>query len=265
MSQALPFSDFDWLSDVKLREAVNALTSDDWFCTVRYLDSKARYIRELATIVNTDGPLDPPARTEFKPNTAYIFEVDLKYSANIHHRDDDYPNAPQLLEIKTEMLAEKQLRLRRLYYGDSDPFSLKLVCSLVPKKHYVVFSETLKFYMEGGLKVTIVHQAICFEVKAMLADYIKFNTDQRAAAGKDECKRTFFKMITNAPYKTTIENVAKRTNIKVLTDMEKARRIAEKPQCINSRLFNPNLVAVEIRKVNQVINKLFQLGFAVLV
>ena len=46
--------------------------------------------------------------------------------------------------------------------------------------------------------------------------------------------------------------------------MKKARRLAEKPQCINFRLFNPNLVAVESRKFNQVINKPFQLGFAVL-
>ena len=40
--------------------------------------------------------------------------------------------------------------------------------------------------------------------------------------------------------------------------------MAEKPQCINFRLFNPDLVAVESRKVNHVINKPFQLGFAVL-
>ena len=45
--------------------------------------------------------------------------------------------------------------------------------------------------------------------------------------------------------------------------MEKARRLAEKFQCINCRLYNFNLVAVLSRKFNQVINKPFQLGFAV--
>ena len=133
MSQELSFSDLEWLSDAQLREAEAALTSDDWLQTQRFLDSKARYIRELARIVNADSPLDPPARTDLKPNTAYTFEVDLEYPANIHDRDNDYPLAPELLEIKTEMLTEKQLRLRRLYYGDSEPFSRKLVCSLHPK------------------------------------------------------------------------------------------------------------------------------------
>ena len=84
-------------------------------------------------MVNADGRLDIPARTDLKPNKAYIFEIDLEYPANIHDRDDDYLLAPELLEIKTEMLSEKQLRVRRLYYDDSEPFSRKLVCSLLPK------------------------------------------------------------------------------------------------------------------------------------
>ena len=100
MSQELPFSDFEWLIDAQLREAEATRTSDVWLQTVRFLDSKARYIRELARIVIADGPLDPPARTDLKPNTPYIFEVDLEYPANIHDRDDDYPLAPELLKIK---------------------------------------------------------------------------------------------------------------------------------------------------------------------
>ena len=44
--------------------------------------------------------------------------------------------------------------------------------------------------------------------------------------------------------------------------MKKAGLMAKKPQCINLRLFNPNLVAVESCTVKQVINKNFRLGFA---
>ena len=70
-----------------------------------------------------------------------------------------------MIEIKTDMLLEKQLRLWKLYYNDSNPLSRKLICSLLPKKHYVVFSETLKFYIEQGMKVTKVHRGIRFETK----------------------------------------------------------------------------------------------------
>ena len=264
MSQELPFSHFEWLTEAQQREAEAALMSDDWFVTMRFFNTKARYYDELARIVDTDGIPDPPLRTDLSPFMAYIFEVDLEYPANIHDRDDDYPLAPELLEIKTEMLSQKQLQLRRLYYGDSEPFSRKLVCSLLPKKHYVVYSETLKFYLQRGMKVTKLHRGMRFDVKASLADYIKFNSDKRAAVRLEECLSNLFKMMNNATFGKTIENVAKRSLIKILTDMQKARRLAEKPQCVNFRMFNPDLVAVESRKVNQVINKPFQLGFAIL-
>ena len=143
------------------------------------------------------------------------------------------------MQIKSEMLTEKQMRLQRLNYGESDSFSRKVICSHFSKMRYVVFSEKLKFYIERGIKVTKLHRAIRFESKAMLADYIKFNTTQRTAAGKDECKRNFFKLMNVASYGKTSENVAKQTSIKVLTDIEKPRRLAEKPKCINFRLFNP--------------------------
>ena len=52
--------------------------------------------------------------------------------------------------------------------------------------------------------------------------------------------------------------------IKLFTDMEKAQSAAEKPHCIDFRVFKEDLVGVELRKVHQVINKPFQTGFAIL-
>ena len=46
MSQALPYSEFDWLSDAQLREAETALTSDDWLVTERFLNSQRRDMLE---------------------------------------------------------------------------------------------------------------------------------------------------------------------------------------------------------------------------
>ena len=86
-----------------------------------------------------------PANKDIKPNNAYIFVIDFEYPVNIHDRDDYYLLAPELRWIKTEMLSKKQLRVRRLYYGDSKPFSRKLVCSLLSMKNYVEFSETLNY------------------------------------------------------------------------------------------------------------------------
>ena len=263
MSQELPYSNYRWMSDIDVREAEVALTSEDHAVHLRYFDARARYRRELARLAAADGPIDRPAEELFD-STQYILEVDLEYPRELHDRDDDYPLAPELLEITTEMLSEKHHTLRRKYYGASNPFSRKLVCSLLPRKHYVVYGELLKFYLERGLKVTKVHRGIKFETQAMLQPYIDYNTKQRAASGTDECKRAFYKMMNNAPYGKTIENVGKRTDIRLLTDLDQARRLAEKPHCIDFRMFDEHLIGIEMRKIESVINKPFQIGFAIL-
>ena len=91
--------------------------------------------------------------------------------------------------------------------------------------------------------------------------------------------------MNNAPYGKTIENVARRTDIRLLNNMEKTEKLAEKPYCIDFRVFDRNvappdeqvqaaageeqhqqeaLVGVEMRKLNHFINKPFANGFCVL-
>ena len=70
--------------------------------------------------------------------------------------------------------------------------------------------------------------------------------------------------MNNAPYSKTIENVGKRTDIRLLNDKTKAFRLTEKPHCIDFKIFSENLFGVELRKVNQLINKPFQMGFSIL-
>ena len=140
---------------------------------------------------DANGQAVPPVCDDIKPITAYIFEVDLAYPNAIHDRGDDYMLSPEVMQIKTEKLLEKQMRLRRLYYGDSESSSRKLICSLLSKTRYVLFRETLKFYIELGMKVTKLHREIRFESKAMLADYIQFNTTERSEAEKTSASVTF--------------------------------------------------------------------------
>ena len=91
--------------------------------------------------------------------------------------------------------------------------------------------------------------------------------------------------MNNAPYGKTIENVARHTDIRLLNDMEKARKLAEKPHSVDFRVFDGHvaqpeehveaavaeeqqqqeaLVGIEMRKLNHFINKPFANGFCVL-
>ena len=51
-------------------------------------------------------------------------------------------------------------------------------------------------------------------------------------------QRSFFKLMNNAPYCKTIENVSKQTDIRLLNDETKAYRLTEKPHCIDFIIFS---------------------------
>ena len=63
--------------------------------------------------------------------------------------------------------------------------------------------------------------------------------------GPRNVKKAFFKFMNNAPYGTTIENVVRRTDIQIVNDMEKARKLTEKPHCVVFRVFDGQLAPTE--------------------
>jgi len=257
-SQDLPYHDYVMMDENEIREANEAITSKDRRVWNSYLNS---YIR-FGIMVNKLDRGEPVQ--DIFPNTQYIFEVDLEYPQEYHDRDDDYPLAPELMEVVTEMLSGKQMELMRKYYGVTKKYSKKLICSLLSKKHYVVHSELLKFYMERGLVVTKVHRGIRYKSDPFVKKYIEYNAKQRAAAGDDECLRTFYKIMNNALYGRFIMLKDKQTDIRLLVDEDKARRLAEKPHCMQWCLFDDDLIGVEMRKIKNTINVPFQVGFAIL-
>ena len=70
--------------------------------------------------------------------------------------------------------------------------------------------------------------------------------------------------MNNAIYGKTCENQKKRTDIKLVLDDAKRKALTEKPHCLGFRIFKENLAAVEMRKIQCLINKPFYVGFSVL-
>ena len=160
--------------------------------------------------------------------TSFILEVDLQYPTELHERDDDYQPAPKVMTIEPEITGEKQHNLRSHYSVAACPYSRKLICSFLPKRHYLVLSQLLCFYLNHGMILIKVHRAIRFKSSPFVASYIAINTAKRQQYKHEDVKTAFYKLMNNAPYGKTIDNVARRTDIRLLNDMEKARRLAER-------------------------------------
>ena len=126
--------------------------------------------------------------------TGYILEVDLEYPKELHDLHNDYPLAPEVMNVKANMLSEKQAEIYKLINGSKEPKdekTKKLILNLNDKSKYVVHIRTLQFYLKHGLKLKKIHRAINFEQKEILKPYIEFNTEKRKNARNDFEKDIF--------------------------------------------------------------------------
>ena len=175
-------------------------------------------------------------------NIPCILEVDLQYPVDLHDLHNDYPLAPERLEInKVE----------------------KLIPNLNHKRKYVVHHEALKLYESLGLKITKIHRGISFEESTWLKQYIDLNTNLRMQA-KNDFEKNFFKLMNNSVFGKTMENIRNRVDVKLVTSRIKAVKLAAKPNFDRATIFDENLIAVHMKKTKLYFNKPIYLGMSIL-
>ena len=139
----------------------------------------------------------------------------------------------------------------------------KLICNLQDKKDYVVHINVLKQALDHGLKLIKVHQVIEFDQEAWLKEYINFNTELRKKATND-FEKDFFKVMNNAVFGKTMENVRKHRVIKPVKTDKKRNKLVSEPNYHTMKLIDDNLAIIEMKKVKVKMNKPIYLGLSIL-
>ena len=93
--------------------------------------------------------------------------------------------------------------------------------------------------------------------------YIDENTKLRSES-KNTFEKDFFKLMNNAAFGKTMENLRKHRVIKLVTSNGMRKKLASEPNYHSCKCFSEHLMVIEMKKTKMRMNKLVYVGQAVL-
>ena len=93
--------------------------------------------------------------------------------------------------------------------------------------------------------------------------YIDQNTKPRSKS-KNTFEKDFFKLMNNAAFGKTMENLRKHRVIKLVTSNGMRKKLASEPNYHSCKCFSEHLMVIEMKKTKMRMNKLVYVGQAVL-
>ena len=94
-------------------------------------------------------------------------------------------------------------------------------------------------YESLGLKIRKIHKGIKFYEEDLMKKYIDLNNELRKKA-KNYFEKDFFKLMNNAVFGKTMENVRNRVNIIACSEKEKAKKLFSKTNFDKRTIFSEN-------------------------
>ncbi|XP_076383749.1 uncharacterized protein LOC143260999 [Megalopta genalis] len=182
-------------------------------------------------------PIDSPV--------GYILEVDLEYPQEIHDAHADLPFCP---------------------IHEVGALQKKLLTTLSHKNRYVLHYRYLQQCLRYNLKLKKIHRILKFEQSCWLRRYIDLNTRLRANANNDFSKN-LFKLMNNAVFGKTMENVRNHVNVKLLSRWSGrygAGRLIARPNFHSCTVFSEDFVAVQMNQLSIKFYKPIYIGMSVL-
>ena len=141
----------------------------------------------------------------------------------------------------------------------------KLICHWFDRKNYLIHYRMLKFYVRHGMVVDKIHDTISFKQSKWLDKYIHFNTQKRNQAVND-FEKDLYKLLMNAFYGRTMENVRNRLKIKPIKKGDYKEIIKQQSQItfngIHKSYENCDIYTFKTNDV--LMDKPIYLGFSVL-
>ena len=221
--QTLQGKDMILLLENNIRGGISSVMGDRYMKSddnkkILYIDANNLYGHSMSQFLPYDETkFDNTVKLEDILNNpedsdiGYFIEVDLKYPDNIKEKTKKFPFAPMNKKIIPDNFNDYMKEIKPDTYIQSS----KLICDQSDKKNYLIHYRMLKFYIRHGMVVDKIHNIISFRQSRWLEKYINFNTQKRNKA-KNDFEKDFYKLLNNAFYGKTMENIRNRLKIKFI-------------------------------------------------
>lgn len=100
-----------------------------------------------------------------------------------------------------------------------------------------------------GMKITAIHEDLCFEKMPWLKQYIDLNTNLRTQT-KSQFELDFFELLNNLVYRKMMANVHNNVEITLISTEAAACKYSTASNYDHCTIFDENLVTVHIRKTS---------------
>ena len=221
MCKSLPYKDFKW-------------NTDKW---------------DLEKIMNITD-ISKEDKFDDTDTTGYLFSVDLHIPKELHEKMNNYPPCPENICIDKDDLNDWQQK-------DYKKSNVKKLClTFHDKINYVINYRLLKLYLSLGVELKKVNKVLQYTQKRFMKSYIMLNTNLRKKSN-NEFEKDFYKLMNNAVFGKTMENVRKRINFRLINTEDQALRVKNMKRFT---IFNEDLVGLHIQKTEVKLNKPIFLG-----
>ena len=191
----------------------------------------------------------------------YFIECNLEYPAEIKEKTKNFPFCPYQTKADPNFFSGYMNNVNQPNYKPTS----KLMCDVTNKSKYMIHYRMFKFYFNQGMKVTKIHTIYRFKQSAWLGKYIDHNTQKRTVA-KTNFEKDLYKLMNNAFFGKTMENVRDRTKLEII-DHSQIDQIIKRQSKLSFKGIVDHYSKFSVYKFDKektVFDKPIYLGFSVL-